>query len=42
MHALVIVQQLLRIRCPHIHATRLTVILAAVGAAVGMNKRGQA
>ena len=34
MHALVIVQQLLRIRCPYIHAARLTVILAAVGAAV--------
>lgn len=34
MHALVIVQQLLRIRCPHIHAVRLTVILSAVGAAV--------
>ena len=37
MHALVIVQQFLRTRCPHIHAARLTVILAAVGAAV----RGQ-
>jgi hypothetical protein len=34
MHALVIVQQLLRTRCPHIHSTRLKVILAAVGAAV--------
>lgn len=34
MHALVIVQQLLRIRCPHIHAVRLMVILTAVGAAV--------
>ena len=34
MHALVIVQQLLRTRCPHIHASRLTVLLAAVGAAV--------
>jgi Transposase DDE domain len=34
MHALVIVQQLLRTRCPHIHAVRLTVILAAVAAAV--------
>jgi len=34
MHALVIVQQLLRTRCPHIHAARLTVILAAVAAAV--------
>ena len=34
MHALVIVQQLLRTRCPHIHTTRLTVILAAVAAAV--------
>jgi hypothetical protein len=34
MHAFVIVQQFLRIRCPHIHAVRLTVILAAVGAAV--------
>ena len=34
MHALVIVQQFLRTRCPHIHAVRLTVILAAVGAAV--------
>ena len=34
MHALVIVQEFLRIRCPHIHAVRLTVILAAVGAAV--------
>lgn len=34
MHALVIVQELLRIRCPHIHAVRLTVILAVVAAAV--------
>lgn len=34
MHALVIVQQLLRTRCPQIHAARLTVILATVGAAV--------
>lgn len=34
MHALVIVQQLLRTRCPHIHAVRLRVILAAVCAAV--------
>lgn len=34
MHALVIVQQLLRTRCPHIHAARLSVILAVVGAAV--------
>jgi hypothetical protein len=34
MHALAIVQQLLRTRCPHIHAGRLTVILAAVSAAV--------
>ena len=34
MHALVIVQQLLRTRCPHIHAARLAVILAAVAAAV--------
>jgi len=34
MHALVIVQQLLRTRCPHIHAARLTAILAAVAAAV--------
>ena len=34
MHALVIVQQLLRSCCPHIHAVRLTVILAAVAAAV--------
>jgi len=34
MHALDIVQQLLRSCCPHIHATRLTVILAVVGAAV--------
>lgn len=34
MHALVIVQQLLRTCCPHIHAARLAVILAAVAAAV--------
>jgi hypothetical protein len=34
MHALVIVQQLLRTRCPHLHVARLTVILAAVAAAV--------
>jgi hypothetical protein len=34
MHALVIVQQLLRTRCPHIHAARLAVMLAAVTAAV--------
>ncbi|MGH8641908.1 MAG: IS4 family transposase [Burkholderiales bacterium] len=34
MHALVIVQQLLRSCCPHIHAARMTVILAAVAAAV--------
>ena len=34
MHALRIVQQLLRTRCPHIHAARLSVILAAVAAAV--------
>lgn len=34
MHALVIVQQLLRTRCPRIHAVRLRVILAAVAAAV--------
>ena len=34
MHALVIVQQLLRTRCPHIHSARLTVLLAAVAAAV--------
>jgi hypothetical protein len=34
MHALVIVQQLLRTRCPYIHAARLTVILAVVAAAV--------
>jgi hypothetical protein len=34
MHAFIIVQQLLRSRCPHIHAVRLTVILAAVAAAV--------
>jgi hypothetical protein len=34
MHALNIVQQLIRSCCPHIHAARLTVMLAAVGAAV--------
>lgn len=34
MHALVIVQQLVRTCCPRIHAARLTVILAVVGAAV--------
>lgn len=34
MHALRIVQELLRTRCPHIHAARLTVIQAAVAAAV--------
>lgn len=34
MHALNIVQQLIRSCCPHIHAARLEVILAAVGAAV--------
>jgi Transposase DDE domain len=34
MHALRIVQQLIRSCCPHIHATRVTVIMAAVGAAV--------
>jgi hypothetical protein len=34
MHALVIVQQFLRTQCPHVHAVRLTVILAAVAAAV--------
>jgi hypothetical protein len=34
MHALNIVQQLIRSCCPHIHAARVTVILAAVGAAV--------
>jgi len=34
MHALVIVQQFLRTQCPHIHAVRLAVILAAVAAAV--------
>ena len=34
MHALRIVQQLIRSCCPHIHAARLTVLLAAVGAAV--------
>lgn len=34
MHALNIVQQLIRSCCPHIHATRLTVVLAVVAAAV--------
>ena len=34
MHALRIVQQLIRSCCSRIHAARLTVILAAVGAAV--------
>ena len=34
MHALVIVQQLLRSCCPRIHAARLKVILSAVAAAV--------
>lgn len=34
MHALTIVQQLIRSCCPHIHAARLTVILAVVAAAV--------
>ncbi|MBI2294628.1 MAG: IS4 family transposase [Betaproteobacteria bacterium] len=34
MHALNIVQQLLRSCCPRIHSTRLTAILAAVAAAV--------
>lgn len=34
MHVLNIVQQLIRSCCPHIHATRLRVILAAVAAAV--------
>lgn len=34
MHAFAIVQQLLRSCCPHIHAARLTVIVAAVGAAI--------
>lgn len=34
MHALTIVQQLIRSCCPHIHAARLKVILAAVAAAV--------
>ena len=34
MHALTIVQQLIRSCCPGIHAARLTVILAAVAAAV--------
>lgn len=34
MHALVIVRQLIRSGCPPIHAARLTVLLAAAGAAV--------
>ena len=34
MHALTIVQQLIRSCCPDVHAARLTVILAAVAAAV--------
>jgi len=34
MHALNIVQQLIRLCCPRLHAARLTVLLAAVGAAV--------
>ena len=34
MHALSIVQELIRSWCPQIHATRLTVLLAGVGAAV--------
>jgi hypothetical protein len=34
MHALRIVQQLIRSCCPHIHATRLTVLLVVVAAAV--------
>ena len=34
MHALNIVQQLIRSCCPHLHAARLTVILAVVAAAV--------
>lgn len=38
MHALNIVQQLIRSCCPHIHAARLTVILAAVGAAVRVRR----
>ena len=34
MHALNIVQQLIRSCCPRLHAARLSVLLAAVGAAV--------
>src|SRR5262245_24804269 len=34
MHALRIVQQLIRSCCPHIHAARLAVVIATVGAAV--------
>jgi len=34
MHALNIVQQLIRLCCPRLHAARLTVLLAAVGSAV--------
>ena len=38
MHALNIVQQLIRSCCPHIHAARLKVLLAAVGAAVRVRR----
>lgn len=38
MHALVIVQQLIRSCCPHIHAARLKLLLAAVGAAVRVRR----
>jgi len=38
MHALNIVQQLIRSCCPHVHAARLTVIVAAVGAAVRVRR----
>ena len=34
MHALHIVQELIRSRCPQVHAARLRVILAAVSAAM--------
>lgn len=34
MHALRIVQQLIRSCCPHVHAARLAVVIATVGAAV--------
>ncbi len=34
MHALRIVQELIRLRCPQVHAARLRVILAAVSAAM--------